>query len=103
VPILAEYRIQRGDAATRDLVGRVAALLSLVLLVVTILGVIAAPWLVYALAAGFERTPGKVELTAELIRIVFPYVLFISLVSLASGVLNVHRPLRDPGVHAGPA
>jgi putative peptidoglycan lipid II flippase len=96
VPILAEYRIQRGDDATRDLVGRVAALLTLVLLAVTIVGVIAAPWLVYALAAGFERTPGKVELTATLIRIVFPYILFVSLVSLAGGVLNVYRRFAIP-------
>ena len=98
VPILAEYRSQRGDAATRDLVGRVGALLALILLVVTIVGVIAAPWLVYALAAGFERTPGKVELTATLIRIVFPYILFVSLVSLAGGVLNVYRRFAIPAV-----
>src|SRR5215213_2951930 len=78
VPILAEYRNRRGDEATRVLVGRVGGLLAVVLLVVTVLGVLAAPWLVYALAGGFGRTPGKVELTAELIRIVFPYVLFIS-------------------------
>jgi putative peptidoglycan lipid II flippase len=96
VPILAEYQRQRGDAATRDLVGRVGTLLAIVLLVVTIAGVLAAPWLVYLLAAGFERTPGKVELTAQLIRIVFPYVLFVSLVSLAGGVLNVHRRFAVP-------
>jgi putative peptidoglycan lipid II flippase len=58
--------------------------------------VVAAPWLVYALAGGFVRTAGKVELTAELIRIMFPYVLFISLVSLAGGVLNVHRRFAIP-------
>src|SRR3982751_4381320 len=91
VPILAEYRSRRGDEATRVLVGHVGGLLTVILLVVTVVGVLAAPWLVYALASGFGRTPGKVELTAQLIRIVFPYVLFISLVSLASGVVNVYR------------
>src|SRR3569833_2336822 len=96
VPILAEYRTRRGDEATRVLVGRVGGLLTIILLAVTVLGVLAAPWLVYALAGGFGRTPGKVELTAELIRIVFPYVLFISLVSLASGVLNVYRRFAIP-------
>ena len=96
VPILAEYRNRRGDDATRVLVGRVGGLLTIVLLAVTVLGVLAAPWLVYALAGGFGRTPGKVELTAQLIRIVFPYVLFISLVSLASGVLNVYRRFAIP-------
>src|SRR5205085_8699398 len=71
VPILAEYRSRRGDAATRTLAGKVAALLALILIVVTVLGVLAAPWLVYLLAGGFVRTPGKVELTAALIRICF--------------------------------
>ena len=96
VPILAEYQRQRGIDATRDLVGKVATLMALVLLVVSVLGVLAAPWVVYLLAAGFERTPGKVELTADLIRIVFPYIFFISLVSLAGGVLNVFRRFAVP-------
>ena len=60
------------------------------------LGVLAAPWLVYVLASGFAQTPGKVELTAEMIRIVFPYILFVSLVSLAGGVLNVYRRFAIP-------
>ncbi len=96
VPILAEYQGQRGDDATRDLVGKVGALLALVLLGITVLGVLAAPALVYVLASGFARTPGKVELTADLIRIVFPYILFVSLVSLAGGVLNVYRRVAVP-------
>lgn len=96
VPILAEYRRQRGHEETHALVGRVATILAVVLIVVSVLGVLAAPWLVYVLAAGFERSPGKVELTAEMIRIVFPYILFVSLVSLAGGVLNVHRRFAIP-------
>ena len=96
VPILAEYRRQRGDEETHALVDRVATILAVVLIVVSVLGVVAAPWLVYLLAAGFERSPGKVALTAELIRIVFPYLLFVSLVSLAGGVLNVHRRFAIP-------
>jgi putative peptidoglycan lipid II flippase len=96
VPVLAEYHRQRGIDATRDLVGRVGTLLAVVLLGVTALGVLAAPWLVYLLASGFAKTPGKVELTTDLIRIVFPYILFVSLVSLAGGVLNVYRRFAIP-------
>src|SRR5512135_1658906 len=96
VPILAEYQRKRGADATRKLVGDVGTLLAVVLLVVSVAGSIAAPWLVYVLAGGFAKTPGKVELTAEMIRIVFPYILFISLVSLAGGVLNVHRRFAIP-------
>src|SRR6476659_3233665 len=62
VPILSEYKRSRGEAATRDLVGRVASLMAITLVIVSILGIVAAPWLVYVLASGFERVPGKVEL-----------------------------------------
>jgi putative peptidoglycan lipid II flippase len=98
VPILAEYQRQRGDDATRALVARVGAALALALFCATVLGILAAPWLVYLLAGGFARTPGKVELTAEMIRITFPYLLFISLTSLAGGVLNVYRRFAIPAV-----
>ena len=96
VPIFAEYRRTRGESETRALMSRVASLLAISLLGLSVIGVLAAPWLVYALASGFARTPGKVELTAELIRIVFPYILFVSLVSLAGGVLNVFRRFAIP-------
>ncbi len=96
VPILAEYHRQRGQDATRELVGKVGTLLALALLGISVLGVLAAPWLVYLLASGFAQTPGKVELTAQMIRIVFPYILFVSLVSLAGGVLNVYRRFAIP-------
>jgi putative peptidoglycan lipid II flippase len=96
VPILAEYKRARGDVATHDLVDRVATLLTVMLVLISVLGIVAAPWLVYLLASGFVRTPGKVELTAELIRIMFPYIFFISLVSLAGGILNVHRRFAIP-------
>ncbi len=96
VPILAEYERKRGAEATRGLVGRVGTLLAVILLVLSVLGVLAAPWLVFLLASGFAATPGKVELTAEMIRIIFPYIFFISLVSLAGGVLNVYRRFAIP-------
>jgi putative peptidoglycan lipid II flippase len=96
VPILTEYKRSRGDAATRDLVGRVASLMAVVLIGLSIVGIVAAPWLVYLLAGGFSSTPGKVALTADLIRIMFPYIFFVSLVSLAGGVLNVFRRFAIP-------
>ncbi len=96
VPILAEVRRKEGDDATRELAGKVAGLLLVVLLVVSVLGVVAAPWLVYVLAGGFAKTPGKVDLTAVMIRIMFPYILFISLTSLAGGILNIYRRFGIP-------
>ncbi|MCL2297189.1 MAG: murein biosynthesis integral membrane protein MurJ [Proteobacteria bacterium] len=98
VPVLAEYQRQRGLEATQRLVSKTSGLLMLALLVISVLGVLAAPWLVYVLASGFAKTPGKVELTAMLIRIVFPYIFFVSLVSLAGAVLNVYRRFAIPAV-----
>ncbi|MBI2307860.1 MAG: murein biosynthesis integral membrane protein MurJ [Rhodocyclales bacterium] len=88
VPILGEYRNQRGEAETKRLVNHVATLLFLILLVVTALGVIAAPILVYISAPGFAADGDKFELTVTLTRITFPYILFMSLVALAGGILN---------------
>ncbi|MCC7115960.1 MAG: murein biosynthesis integral membrane protein MurJ [Burkholderiales bacterium] len=96
VPILADVRRTRGAAETRDLVSRVASLLAVVLVAVTAVGLVASPWLVYLLAGAFARDPSKSGLATELVRIVFPYILFISLTSLAGGVLNVHRRFAIP-------
>ncbi len=88
VPILGEYRNKRGETETRSLVDHVATLLFLMLTLVTALGVVAAPILVYISAPGFAAEPGKFELTVTLTRIAFPYILFMSLVALAGGILN---------------
>ncbi|MFC5303385.1 murein biosynthesis integral membrane protein MurJ [Azospira restricta] len=88
VPILGEYRNKRGETETKRLVDHVATLLFLVLLAVTALGTVAAPILVYISAPGFAADADKFELTVTLTRITFPYILFMSLVALAGGILN---------------
>lgn len=57
-------------------------------MVVTALGIVAAPFLVYVSAPGFAADPEKFELTISLTRITFPYILFMSLVAMAGGILN---------------
>lgn len=96
VPVLAEYRDRRGDEATRDFVDHVASLLALVLLVVTIVGILAAPVIVYLSAPGFAASPVKFDTTVALLRITFPYVLFISLSSLAGAILNTWSRFSIP-------
>ncbi len=88
VPILSEYKNRRSAEETRQLVDHVASLLSLVLLAVTSLGIIASPLLIYLTAPGFSADADKFALTVELTRITFPYILFMSLVALAGGLLN---------------
>jgi putative peptidoglycan lipid II flippase len=96
VPVLAEYKNRRGEEATRQLLARVATLLFVVVALVTLLGVIAAPAIVFISAPGFADAPDKFQLTVELTRIVFPYILFMSLVALAGGVLNTWSRFMVP-------
>ena len=96
VPILAEYRNTREAEETRRLADHVATLLFLALLVVTLLGIAVTPVLIYISAPGFAADAAKFELTVELTRIAFPYILFISLVSLAGSVLNTWSRFAVP-------
>ena len=96
VPILAEYKNKRGEAETHRLVSHVASGLGLVVLLVSILGAIAAPLIIYATAPGFSADAGKFELTVQLTRITFPYIFFMSLVALAGGVLNTWSRFAIP-------
>ncbi len=96
VPILAEYKNRRGHDATQTLVNQVGTALTLVLVVVALLGVVGAPWVAYVSAPGFRADPDKFALTVTLLRITFPYIIFISLVALAAGILNTHSKFSVP-------
>ncbi|RMQ86679.1 hypothetical protein ALP97_05197, partial [Pseudomonas salomonii] len=73
VPILAEYKTQQGEEATRTFIAYVSGLLTLVLMLVTLVGMLAAPWVIWATAPGFANTPEKFALTTDLLRVTFPY------------------------------
>jgi putative peptidoglycan lipid II flippase len=96
VPVLGEYRKQRGDEATRELAGKVLAVLGVALFVVTLIGVVAAPLVVYATASGFAQDAEKFGLTVAMVRVCFPYIFFIALVSFASGILNTYGSFKAP-------
>ena len=96
VPILAEYKSQRSFDDTHHLINRVATWLGLILVAVTLLGMLAAPWIVALIAPGFTADLPKMQLTVELLRITFPYIFFISLVSMAGGVLNTYNKFGIP-------
>ena len=99
VPILSQTRTQEGEAATADLVSKTATVLMWVLLLLTIVGVVGAPWVVWMMASGLEGVnPDSYALTVLLTRWMFPYILFISMVALASGVLNTYRHFSVPAV-----
>ena len=94
VPLLAATRASDGDAATHSLTDAVATVLTWVLLVTCIVGVAAAPLLVWAMGSGLERLDTAVVMT----RWMFPYIGFMSLVALGAGVLNTHRKFAVPAL-----
>lgn len=96
VPILAEYKSQRGDEASRTFVAYIAGLLTLALALVTVAGMLAAPWVIMVTAPGFVDSPDKFVLTSSLLRITFPYIMLISLASLAGAILNTWNRFSVP-------
>ena len=96
VPILAEYKNQQGEAKTAALVNHVATVLFWILLATTILGIIAAPLIVMLIASGFTKDGPTMHLAVVMTRIMFPYILFMSLVALAGGILNTWREFKIP-------
>jgi putative peptidoglycan lipid II flippase len=88
VPVVSEYRIRRTQPEVRELVDGVAGTFGVALFVITLVGVIAAPVIIFMFAPGFRSGGGRFDLAVEMLRWTFPYLFFISLVSLASGVLN---------------
>ncbi|MGZ5127412.1 MAG: murein biosynthesis integral membrane protein MurJ, partial [Burkholderiales bacterium] len=96
VPILAEYKNRRGHEQTKLLVDNVSGVLALALFVVTVLGVLAAPVIIYLTAPGFTANPDKYHLSVQMLRITFPYIFFISLTAFAGGILNTYSRFSVP-------
>ena len=98
VPVLAGTRAQEGDEATRRLVDQIATVLAWVLLATCVLGVLAAPVLVYAMAAGLKQSPEGFDAAVVMTRWMFPYIGFMSFVALAAGILNTWKRFAVPAV-----
>lgn len=96
VPVFNEMRATRGEAGAKRFTDETAGLLLLVLLAVTAVGVVAAPLVIALVVPGFAEVPGKQELAAALLRIMMPYILFMSLAALCSSILSSHSRFRIP-------
>ena len=97
VPVFTEAKTQRTPEEVKALVDVVAGTLAGILTVITALGVLAAPLVMWLFAPGFAGDPQKFALGIELLRWTFPYLLLISLTALVAGILNSY------GKFAGPA
>ncbi|KAF0144320.1 MAG: virulence factor, partial [Rhodospirillaceae bacterium] len=88
VPLYASTIETDGRTAANAFATRALSTLTMILLAIVGLIEVVMPWVLLLFAPGFRDVPGKMELAVTLARITFPYLLFISIVSLQAGVLN---------------
>ncbi|WP_310061298.1 murein biosynthesis integral membrane protein MurJ [Lysobacter niastensis] len=92
VPVFTEIKETRTHSDLKELVSRVSGTLGGVLLILTALGLIFTPQIAQLFNLGAHHDPAKFELTVELLRLTFPFILFVSLTALSGGALNsFHR------------
>ncbi|MXP56302.1 murein biosynthesis integral membrane protein MurJ [Pantoea sp. Mhis] len=96
IPILIEYKNKKDNEATRLFIAYISGLLTLILTLITLLGIIIAPWIIIITAPGFINNPDKLAITSKLLRITCPYILLISLSSLSGAILNTWNRFSVP-------
>lgn len=96
VPVLSEYRQSKTGEEVSIFLGRVAGNISLITFLLTFIAILIAPVLVYIFAPGFVHDSGRFALTVSMLRITFPYVIFISLSACVSGILNSYDRFGVP-------
>lgn len=95
VPVFSEYKETRSKEDLKDLLNHVAGALGGFLLILSVLGSLAAPLLVYLFAPGFTDE-NRFQLTADMLAITFPYIFFIALTAFAGGILNSFNKFAVP-------
>ncbi len=96
VPVLADYKEQGSKEAVKALIDRVAGVLGGTLLLLTGVIILAAPLVTAVFAPGFVGHPEKYQLTVEMIRITFPYLLLISMTGFCGAILNSYGRFAVP-------
>ncbi len=98
VPVLTEFRTQRDYQTLKAFVDHIAGALGLVVLIVSLIGVVAAPLVVSVFAFGWvmDDETQKLALATDMLRLTFPYLFFISLTAFAGGILNAHDRFAVP-------
>lgn len=96
VPVLSEYRKLRGEGEVQQFLNHISGVLALVLLIVVTVGILASPFIVMLFAPGFSHTDPRFDLTSMMLKITFPYLLFVSLAALGAAVLNSYDRFGIP-------
>ncbi len=95
VPVLSEYK-NNSPEKVQSLIDHVAGTLGFILIILTVLGIVFAPYLIMLFAPGFVDEPHKYQLAVDMLRITFPYLLFVSLTAFAAGILNSYDHFSSP-------
>lgn len=98
IPVFTEYREKRGEAELKELAACVSGTLIMVVLLVSTLGVMLAPFLVMLFAPGFSGSEEQFELATHMLRITFPYLLFVSLLAYSGSILNTFGRFAIPSL-----
>ncbi len=98
VPVFTEYLKNRTREEALELADIAFTALSILLVAVSLLGVLFSPLIVTVMAPGFIKTPVQYDLSVFLTRLMFPYILLISLVALCMGILNSLRHFAAPAL-----
>ena len=98
IPVFSEYYHTKTKEETQSFLNATFTVLTLVLTALTLLGMLFSPEIVKIIAWGFKSDPAKLELTIQLTRIMFPYLLFVCLAALALGILNTLESFFLPAI-----
>lgn len=96
IPVFTEYHTLKSKRDAWELASATFTTLLTIVTAITLMGILAAPGIVWLLAPGFHESPDQLALTTLLTRVMFPYLLFISLAALAMGILNSLRAFAAP-------
>lgn len=103
VPVLSELKESGDEKALQDFLNHIAGALLAVVMLVTAIGMLLAPWIARLFLLFADENSGTVALTADMLRITFPYLMFISMTALAGSVLNSYKhfglPAFTPVLH----
>lgn len=98
IPVLTEYREKQGEEEANRLVRITFNFMLAVVGTLCVLGIVFSPAIVTVIAPGFLSSPAKFSLTVLLTRIMFPFLLFVSLAALVMGALNTKRVFFVPAL-----
>lgn len=96
VPVLTDVRHHEGEDAARQFYARLSGVMIAILVVISVAGVLAAPWLVQMYASGFADDPELFQTTVDLTRVVFPYIALMGIAALLTGALHASRRFAAP-------